>query len=504
MPISASQMIDSNEDDAGISNRTTHLNMNLQSKLKYMPRLCRFDSSIEATAVALSTFARATILMASVFIGPALLELATEEAVRICGDGNLECTETARVHGFLPSSILTNIATIAGLVSALILPLAGAIIDHTPHRRLVGLCSALALSIIKGVEIGISSDTWFAVAWLQLASVILLQLLTVAEYVYAAELSSQPEQQSKYQSHFVLCMYLSLIFYDMQVFIAAKALELDGIETAKLAALLSSLWSAPLFYVAWTYFFPLRPALHRVPTNQTLWSAGFVKLFHSYRSLKSDLPAVHFFLLSAVFSEGANWSINTVAITYFSEFLQLSSQKVGLVIMLILFGGVPGTFVGKHVSLLYDPLTSAKASLVMFIAVICFASVLLSPENSDMVFVFGFFLGLCKGWLNPVMTATYVTITPKGQGAEAMGVYIFCTHFLTFLPPLIFTLLNEAGLSMRWGMVSINIFFIFGLLCLNKIDDYEEAIEKAWVRIVMDQHDAPTDQINLMPLGEIS
>jgi MFS-type transporter involved in bile tolerance (Atg22 family) len=387
-----------NENDESWHQNSTS-NLLPQSKLKYIPRLFRFDNSTEATAVALDNCARAMILMASVFIGPALLQLAKEEAVSGCEDDDTECAETARVHGFLPSSILTNIATIAGLLSALILPLAGAIIDHTPHRRFIGLYSALGMSIIKGVEIGISSDTWFAMAWLQLVSAILFQLLTVTEYAYAAELSSQPQQQSKYQSYFVLCMFLSTIFFDLQVLIPAKAYKFDDIRTAKLGALLSALWSAPLFYLCWRYLFPSRQALHRVPSNHTLWSAGFVKLFQSYQTINSDFPAVRSFLLSAMFCEGANWSINTVAITYFSEFLQLSSQKIGLVIMLILIGGIPGTFIGKHVSLQYDPVTSAKASVGMFIIVICFASIFLSPATSDMVFGFGFFLGVCKGRL---------------------------------------------------------------------------------------------------------
>jgi MFS-type transporter involved in bile tolerance (Atg22 family) len=101
------------------------------------------------------------------------------------------------------------------------------------------------------------------------------------------------------------------------------------------------------------------------------------------------------------------------------------------------------------------------------------------------------------------MTATYVTITPKGQEAEMMGVYIFCTHILTFLPPLFFTLLNEAGLSMRWGMVSINVFFVFGFLFLNQIDDYQEAMGRVRTDGIISE-DTATDHTNLMALGPIN
>ena len=245
-----------------------------------IPKFFRFDNNVDATAIALDNFARANILMASVFIGPALLELAKAQAISECeGNDDSICAETARVHGFLPSSLLTNIATVAGLVSALVLPLAGAVIDHTPHRRLVGLYSSLGMSVIKAIEIGIGQQTWFVMALLQLVSSILFQLLTVTEYAYAAELSQSPQQQSKYQSFFFLCMFLSMIIFTPLVLIPSKLYNFDDVTTARLGTILSALWTFPIFYICWQYQFSHRQALQRVPNHQSLWSAGVEKLW---------------------------------------------------------------------------------------------------------------------------------------------------------------------------------------------------------------------------------
>jgi MFS-type transporter involved in bile tolerance (Atg22 family) len=376
--------------------------MMIQHRPRYffcIPKLFRFDDSVEATAIAVDNFARAVILMGSVFISTALLELAKEQAINDsgCDENDAYCSETARVHGFLPSSLLTNISTIAGIFSAITLPLIGAIIDHTNHRRMVGLYSALGMSLIKVIEIGISSNTWFFIAILQLVSPILFQLLTVTEYAYGAELSSLPQQQSKYQSHFFLCQFISLISFLIQVLVTSKIKQFDDIQTAKFGALLSTAWTTPLFYLTWQSLFPRRQALHRIPPDQTLFSAGFTKLYKTYQRIKSDLPAVYSFLQSSIYCEGANWAINTVAITYFKEFLGLSTQKIGLVIMVLLIGGIPGTFLGKHISLQYGPVTSSKVCLIVFILVISGASSFLTPATNDFVFVFSFFLGVCKG-----------------------------------------------------------------------------------------------------------
>mmetsp|Transcript_3354 Transcript_3354/g.5000 ORF Transcript_3354/g.5000 Transcript_3354/m.5000 type:complete len:214 (-) Transcript_3354:298-939(-) len=107
--------------------------------------------------------------MASIFLVPALLGLASNEAQSSCDVEEAE-RDDSRVYGFKPSSLLTNIAIVEGLIATIILPLFGAITDHTPHRRSVGGWSAAGLSIIKIIELALSQKTWFAVSWLQVAS----------------------------------------------------------------------------------------------------------------------------------------------------------------------------------------------------------------------------------------------------------------------------------------------------------------------------------------------
>jgi hypothetical protein len=56
---------------------------------------------------------------------------------------------------------------------------------------------------------------------------------------------------------------------------------------------------------------------------------------------------------------------------------------------------------------------------------------------------------------------------------------------------------------MRWGMVSINVFFVFGFLFLNQIDDYQEAMGRVRTDGIISE-DTATDHTNLMALGPIN
>jgi MFS-type transporter involved in bile tolerance (Atg22 family) len=57
-----------------------------------------------------------------------------------------------------------------------------------------------------------------------------------------------------------------------------------------------------------------------------------------------------------------------------------------------------------------------------------------------------------------------------------MGIYIFSGSVLAWLPPLLFSLLNEFGASMNIGLASLNVFFVGGFALLYTIGDYDEAV----------------------------
>jgi hypothetical protein len=104
------------------------------------------------------------VIGTAVFVSSDLLRLAKEAAG--CYDYEEECQE--RVYGMRPSSILANIVMVVGLLSAILMPLIGSIIDHTKYRRAVGSFSAAFMSIMILVQMLIMEDFWFGAAVLQI------------------------------------------------------------------------------------------------------------------------------------------------------------------------------------------------------------------------------------------------------------------------------------------------------------------------------------------------
>ena len=444
--------------------------------LRFVPRFFRYENGpLEAVGLNIDFYTRATILMSSIFLGPALLELASKAAG--CGNEQ-DCNN--RIHGMKPSSLLSNIAIFSNVLVAILMPLFGALVDHTPYRRQVGVYSALALTIVKGIETTISSKTWFAIACLQVVAYILYNVHITSTYAYGSELSNNHTVQAKYNTHFFVVLYTSTLIFLIMVLSLAFTLNTDDVATARIALVLTTTSCAVLFPFAWGNFFPDRPSKSIIPPGHTLLTSGFRKLLQTGQRIRTELPALRFLMLSIMFSEAATGALITISTTYMTQYLDMDATELGVVFFVVLLMGAPGSKLAELLANKVNPLFSAKALVLLFIVVTFLAVLVLTgPERKQYAAIFGVFWGLGLGGLHPMHSTLFMTISPSGQETEMMGTYIFAGQVLAWLPPLLFTILNEWGIVMKVGLGSLDVFFMVGFIFLSLIGDYHKALDFA-------------------------
>ena len=297
-----------------------------------------------AHALAVDAWTRATIGMSSVFMGPALLELAMASCPEN-GEGDNVCI----VHGFRPSSILTNLAAVSGLLGSILLPLFGACIDHTPYRRAVGAMTAVLLVVLQAVQIGIGSgwlSWWMIVVVLQLVSALLYQIHLTATLAYVPELTtitsptSTTHRQAAYNAAFGLVLYVSTLVFLVQVLVGvawrrtwvvldddndSKNMSVD-VGTARIAQVIATGTTAIGFGLAWGGLFPDRPALQQLASSsqQSLWTVGFVQTWRTLRTVRPTVLAV----LGAVSAgEAASAGLVSVSTTYCKVVLDMAAGE---------------------------------------------------------------------------------------------------------------------------------------------------------------------------------
>ena len=149
----------------------------------------RFNNVAIAQGYNLSGMARGAIVMSNVFLSTSFIYLANEEAG--CLDEDDEVIEDCdgKAYGFEPAIIVTNIAVIAGVLSALFMPFIGAMVDYTPHRKTVGIVSAVCILLIQTAQIGTVSNTWLIMAFLQALAGFLFQAQVLSIYAYLPDMS---------------------------------------------------------------------------------------------------------------------------------------------------------------------------------------------------------------------------------------------------------------------------------------------------------------------------
>jgi hypothetical protein len=122
---------------------------------------CSFNGNRASQGINIAGMARGAVSMSNVYLANSLIHLACKQGGGFEGE-NERCTNyNVTVYGMKPGALISNIAVIASVLSALLMPFFGAIIDFTPHRRMVGVGTAIGLGAISAIQIGTNEVRFF-------------------------------------------------------------------------------------------------------------------------------------------------------------------------------------------------------------------------------------------------------------------------------------------------------------------------------------------------------
>jgi len=136
-----------------------------------------------------SGIGRGAIIMSNIYLSTSVVYLAQERAG--CIDEEDEVIEDCdgKAYGFKPATFVANIAVISSVLSVLFMPVIGAIVDYTKHRRTVTMVSSALIILIQMVQIGTVQKTWLAMTILQAIAGFLYQANKMAVYAYLPDMA---------------------------------------------------------------------------------------------------------------------------------------------------------------------------------------------------------------------------------------------------------------------------------------------------------------------------
>jgi UMF1 family MFS transporter len=449
----------------------------------------RFNDIPEARAYALLGIGRGAIVMANVFLSASLIFLAsleagcvdeeTNEIIKDCGN---------RVYGFTPASLITNVAVISGLLAAFFMPMVGAIIDYTPYRRLVGVVTAVLVTVIQGIQIFTTETTWFAMAILQAIVGFILVVQMLATFAYLPEVARCVPNHSvmnHFTKWFVFLNFSAQCCFLIAVIAVSFGFGLDYVRTGQFSQILCTI--CLVIFLGWGWKLnPHRPAVRKLPKDRkSIVCEAFLQNWRTLKLINRQYnKGLKWFLLATAFAEAGATSLLPIAVTFLQSELHLDALQIGTVFLLSLFASLPGTFLGAKVTALTDPNRSLKLNLATFGIVTAVGAFVLVEERTYLAYVWGLLWGVCFGWFYPAKNLFFSLCVPSGMEAELTGLFIYANLILVWLPPLIFSVLVEVGVEQRWGMLSLLVFEVLGILILTKVAPWEEVIEETKKEVI--------------------
>ena len=191
------------------------------------------------------------VTMSNIFLSTAIITLAQIEIN--CHDDEVEC---GKVHGYKPSSLITVIGTVSGVLSALLLPFMGAIIDCTDHRRNIGKISCFCLMLVQTIQIGTVESTWFPMALLQALNGFIFQVVNLAAFSYLPEIGRAvgEETMTVYSAEWSIVMFVTELMYLMAVIGGSICFGLNDVQTGQFGQAVNVPAAGICYYYAWRFF----------------------------------------------------------------------------------------------------------------------------------------------------------------------------------------------------------------------------------------------------------
>lgn len=436
----------------------------------------------EATGWAMDAAARGPLNMVGSYVGVALIALASVDAG--CTQLN-NCDKT--IYGLRPSSMVTVVTAVVGVAAALLMPICGAVVDHTPHRRLIGGLTAAILVIITGIQISISQSNWFLILILEAVGGFTLLVHVAAVFSYLPDLATQQEDYVHYTASFNIRQYCTQTLFAGSVVLISFLSTVKGdpvgnaVRTSRAASALAFGMSFLLLVYAWGLKFRPRPALRS--TDQSLWTVGFTSVYKTSKEVffVKKYKALRWLMIAMLWSpETGAGVVGSIAVTYLQVFLQLKAIPIAITLLLLLFFHLPGSVLSKIVSNRWNPLHSYRMALTCFTISSAVAVPILHGPTVPVVLVYcvASTWGICLGWIYPSQRVLFCTLIPRGSGREFefMGLFTFFGHILSWLPPVLFIILNENQVSMQWGLALLPMFFGLAVVCTLFMGTFQDAV----------------------------
>jgi len=188
---------------------------------------------------------------------------------------------------------------------------------------------------------------------------------------------------------------------------------------------------------------------------------AFSSLLNTARSIKEYKSAVIFLLAYFLYMDGVD-TIIRMATSYGSD-IGLSATSMIQALLLTQFVGFPATLVFGYYADKFGYKYSLSFAIIVYIFVVLFSS---QMDTAMEFYVVACVVGLVQGGVQAISRSFFSTLIPTNKAAEFFGFYNFIGKSSVFIGPFMVSGIALVSGSPSYGILSLLILFIPGLILL--------------------------------------
>ena len=406
----------------------------------------------------------------TVLFGPYMIDVAGRAAG--CADPDESCDRTVSLLGMdlAAGSLPFYLTSFATILSAFILPVVGAMVDVSSHKKWHMAGFAWAGAFCASTLFFMKGENWQLGAVAIVLSSVLAGCSLVSYSAILCDISTEDERD-RVSSRGWAFGYLGgglLLLVNLVVVLGNDAIGLSTGMAVRISLLSAALWWAGFTIIPFVGLRNRPPAEVARSDGRNWVERSFGQLFNTLRELRNYPMTLTFLVAYLFYNDGIQTVIYSAAV-YGSDELRFGQSVLIGTILLIQFVAFGGALFFGRLAGRYGAYRAILWGTFAWMAIVVIA-MFLPVKNLPLFLAVGVAIGVVLGGTQALSRSFFSLLIPRGREGEYFALYNACERGTSWFGVLLFGVVFQVTGSYRPAIVSLIIFFVIGAIFLIRLD----------------------------------